>query len=1144
MNKLFLLILLILPLVLISQKNFTSDIEKGSYSKVIKKSEKLLLKESENIESLYFIAVIKSRKSAGKHYNPLDAYHYAIKSQNLFNNVQDFKSLEFFNKIPISYNKFVEILDSIGVNAYSDIENSNLLAEFDFFLNTYVEVPKIYLDRAIIKKDHLVFEMAVSKNEVSALQDFIQENPNAIDRALAITLRDRLAFSNAKNDGKLHAFEKFIADYPNAFQVDSAYHFIHDLAFEEAKVKGNSNAFATYINKYPNSHLISQAIQKKDDLIFLEETDGSISKYLTFCKKYSQSNYYKVAFDSIIIQTIKFKNWEGAEYLLINKSRIHDESSFQENLINSFLFDGTLETCLNFENKFNKFLDQNHQSKLSNIKNSISTINKLYLKIGVNSNNSQDYENFITNLSPRSLAFVALQRLVEKGIIDKDYLNVIAILKKHEGLFNLNNTNKVTELIEILSEKLRQTQVLKVAKINTNNDEYAPVPSVDGKKIYFCGKNRSDNIGGEDIYVSLFNTNGFQNASVVSSLSTGSANEAPLSISADGNTMFLWNSENNGDIQYSTLKKDGSWSFPISLPDPINSEYYEGDAMLSADGNSFIFISSRPGGCNLFTDNKNSYYGDDNYPTDIYICNRLNGNNWSAPINLGENINTPFSERSPYLHPDGKTLYFSSEGHTGLGRMDVFKSTRQNDSTFNHWSTPQNLGKEINTTANDWGFKFATDGSHAFYSGSANTLQKSSLLLVLDISGSMAGTKLEALKIAAKDVCLNALENNTEIAIFAFEGDCYYPISDSIDFTIDPAELMAFIDGLYVNGSTPMYEALESGLHYLNQNASIESKSKSVILLSDGDATSCISLLELFNNIKRDKTMEKVYTIALEVSENSVAYLDLKAISSQTNGKFYHAESSAELGSVFAKATSAIFDFATKQSNSDIFKIQIPNDLRPEIVSTISGNILSSTKQPIEASIYWEDLSNGSQIGTAKSNPVDGSYFIALPTGKNYGYFVDHPDYFPTSNNIDLRTASSMQEIVLDINVVTYNEMLDNKKAVSINNIFFESGKFDLRIESYFELDRVLGVLKRIDFNGFKLEVSGHTDNIGGDQYNEDLSQKRSEAVANYLISKGMNPLSLVVKGYGSTKPLNDNSTENNRAKNRRVEIRILGKID
>ena len=291
MNKLsLLLILLILPLVLVSQKNFASDIEKGSYSKVIKKSEKLLLKESENIESLYFIAVIKSRKSAGKYYNPFDAYHYAIKSQNLFKNVQDFKSLEFFNKIPISYNKFVELLDSIGVNAYSDIENSNLPADFDFFLKTYAEIPKIYLDRAIIKKDHLVFEMAVSKNEVSALQDFIQENPNAIDRTLAITLRDRLAFSNAKNDGKLHAFEKFIADYPNAFQVDSAYHFIHDLAFEEANKTNTIEGYEFFILTYPSANQVNIVTEKIHLLAFdIAKTDDNSTAYKKFMIGYPNS---------------------------------------------------------------------------------------------------------------------------------------------------------------------------------------------------------------------------------------------------------------------------------------------------------------------------------------------------------------------------------------------------------------------------------------------------------------------------------------------------------------------------------------------------------------------------------------------------------------------------------------------------------------------------------------------------------------------------------------------------------------------------------------------------------------------------------------------------------------------------------------
>ena len=121
-------------------------------------------------------------------------------------------------------------------------------------------------------------------------------------------------------------------------------------------------------------------------------------------------------------------------------------------------------------------------------------------------------------------------------------------------------------------------------------------------------------------------------------------------------------------------------------------------------------------------------------------------------------------------------------------------------------------------------------------------------------------------------------------------------------------------------------------------------------------------------------------------------------------------------------------NFSSKNSNSDLYKIQIPSDLRPAIVSTISGIIMSTSKQPIEANILWEDLSNGQKIGSAKSNPVDGSYFIALPTGKNYGYFVDHPDYFPTSNNVDLRLVSSMQEIILDISPVSYDEMIKQNR--------------------------------------------------------------------------------------------------------------------
>ena len=1143
MKKFYLFIFLIFYSGLFfCQKNYTKDIEKEKYSKVIKKCEKTLIKDPENIQCLYFLALIKSRKNSGKYYNTSEAYNSIIKSKKLFSQVQDFKSLEFFSEIPINYNKFQELLDSIASNAYSDIKNSNDLSDFEEFLQYFLEVPSIYLKQAKEKKQHLKFVIALSKNDIVALENFIQENPDAIDIPLAVSQRDVIAFNISKDSGDILSFEKFIASYPLAKQVDSAYFFIYELAYSQAIKGGDSKTISSYLNKYPKSHLKQQALQKKDDYLFLEETDGTIQNYIKFCKNYKNSSHFTESFEHINSQVFLFKNIDGAYFLLENKKLIKDPISFQENLFKEFLFDGNIKSCLDFESIFYANLDQSFKTELESIKSALITIDQLYLKIGLNSNNYQQYDDFIKALAPKSIAFVALQRLIESNLKKREYKTAKSILSDYETYFNDGNINKVTELLILLNETPRGIRPETIYSLNTSNDEYAPVPTMDGKKMYFCGKDRFDNYGGEDIYVSLNKGKSYKNTAVISSLSTKSLNEAPLSISADGNTMFLWSSQNKGDIQSTTLQKNGSWSAPVTLPYPVNSDYYEGDAMLSADGNSFIFVSSRPGGYNLYTENTDSYHGDDNYPTDIYLCKRMYGNSWSEPINLGKKINTPFSERSPYLHPDGKTLYFSSDGHTGFGRMDVFKSIRQNDSTFHEWSKPLNLGKEINSTTNDWGFKFATDGSHAYYSGSANSAQKSSLLLVLDISGSMDGTKLDAMKKAAKELCLNALENNTEIAIYAFEGECEMPISDNIDFTNDPSELTFFIDELTALGGTPMYEALKDGLLYLKENSALDSKNKSIILLSDGDATSCISRDELFMNIRKEKTFQKVFTIALEVSENSQAFQDLKAISIFTKGEFYHAESSEDLGDAFAKASNTIFNFSSKNSNSDLYKIQIPSDLRPAIVSTISGIIMSTSKQPIEANILWEDLSNGQKIGSAKSNPVDGSYFIALPTGKNYGYFVDHPDYFPTSNNVDLRLVSSMQEIILDISPVSYDEMIKQSIAVAINNIFFETNKFDLKYESNSELDRVIEILKRVHFLGIKLEISGHTDNVGEADFNMELSRKRAEAVANYIIKQGFDPSSLEVKGYGLTRPVKDNSTVYNRSKNRRVELRVISK--
>ena len=984
-------------------------------------------------------------------------------------------------------------------------------------------------------------EIAKSLNSSASFQHFIDVYKEAKGQMeIAILRRDELAFNEAKTLNTEESYIYFIATYPNAIQRPEAIVLRDERAFENAKNIDKSTAIIQFLSKYPNTHLRNEAEFEKNRLLFREQTDGTIEGYIRFCSKNEASEFYDQAIDSITSISLRMRDLIGLKYLVMHSDKLKDFSSYQDRLMNLYLFDGCLNSFNYFKNEFGDYIDNSHLQELEEYRRGIVQVDKLFLKIGVSDYNITEYENFIQQMAPNDIAFVALQRLIEYQIKTKNWVEAITQLQRFEELFNNQEENKVSELINLLNHQEMTVQVQPVKGINTITDEYAPVPSIDGKKLYFCGKDRKDNYGGEDVFDATNQKQQFITKGIVPSLSTYDGNEAPLSVSADGNTMFLWTNENGGDIQISRLQKDGSWSETERLPDPINTPYYEGDAMLSADGKTLIFVSSRPGGMNIYTDNTLAYHGDDNYPTDIYVCHLKNDGNWSEPLNLGENINTPYSERGPYIHPDGKTLYFSSDGHTGFGRMDVFKSSIVVESNFQSWTKPLNLGKEINTTGNDWGFKFSTDGKHVFYAAKNQAIAPSSLVLLLDISGSMDGSKIEAMRKAATEVCLNALENNTEVAIFAFEGECYEPISQYREFTTDARDLTDFIANLNPLGATPMYEALYSATYYLKNSGAVASKNKSIILMSDGDATSCMSMDQLMKELKLNKLFNRVYTIALQVDEYSKAYEDLQFIAQKTGGQFFHAETSNELGNAFAQASNKIFNFSLRQSNSDIFEFVLPLELRPQVVSTISGTIVDLNKKPIEANILWEDLNTGEQIGQARSNPVDGSYFIVLPTGKNYGYFVDHPSYFPASNNVDLRNKETMEEINVNVDVVSYDEMINNQRSVKINNLFFETAKYDLKSESFSELNRVAEILKRAKLEGVKIEISGHTDNIGEAAYNLGLSDYRARSVANYLISKGVDASMLVVIGFGYSKPVVDNNSEANRALNRRVELKLI----
>ena len=242
--------------------------------------------------------------------------------------------------------------------------------------------------------------------------------------------------------------------------------------------------------------------------------------------------------------------------------------------------------------------------------------------------------------------------------------------------------------------------------VNSENDEYWPSITVDGQMLLFT---RQERIGGktnirsqEDFYISKMTDNGWGRSFNAGAPLNTPRNEGAQSVTSDGTGMYFTacdRPEGLGrcDIYFSSY--DGQkWSQGINLGAPVNSRYWEAQPSISSNGRMLFFASNRPGGLGGM---------------DLWYSVKDNDEKWSNPKNLGGAINTPGDEMSPFIHFDGRTLYFSSNGHQGMGGHDIFYSRMNDDTT---WSEPVNLGYPINTYNDEMGLIIDASGSKAYFS--------------------------------------------------------------------------------------------------------------------------------------------------------------------------------------------------------------------------------------------------------------------------------------------------------------------------------------------------------------------------------------------------------------------------------------------
>ena len=239
-------------------------------------------------------------------------------------------------------------------------------------------------------------------------------------------------------------------------------------------------------------------------------------------------------------------------------------------------------------------------------------------------------------------------------------------------------------------------------QVNAFPLQFFPALTVDGRTLIFTGRKGSDPRDLEDLYIVRKDEQGIWSApESLSDVINTEYNEGTATVSADGRTLIFTSCQGRRSYGrcdlFISYKTGNTWSEPQNLGAGVNSKHWETQASLSADGRTLFFVSDRPGGVG---------------GTDIWVSRLGSDGKWAEAENVGAPINTIANEMSPFIHANGQTLYFSSNGHIGMGGFDLFVAERQEDGS---WQDPRNLGYPINTHEDQFSLFVTADGARGYY---------------------------------------------------------------------------------------------------------------------------------------------------------------------------------------------------------------------------------------------------------------------------------------------------------------------------------------------------------------------------------------------------------------------------------------------
>jgi len=597
------------------------------------------------------------------------------------------------------------------------------------------------------------------------------------------------------------------------------------------------------------------------------------------------------------------------------------------------------------------------------------------------------------------------------------------------------------------------------ARINSPYADHSPIVDLNETTLIFTSKRpragQEPENQDEDVFVAKNNNYRWSEPERLGlPVNTEENNEAAIGISIDGTQMFFFQSgiNNTGNVYTTNSEDNYNWSPPKLLSQDINTKYRETHATITPDGNAIFFTSNRKGG-----------YGG----SDIYVMRKLPNGKWSRPQILPENVNSPYDEESPFVHPDGVTLFFSSKGHSTMGGYDVFYSVMGKDGSF---TEPVNLGYPINTPDDDVSYVMNMDGRRGYIA----TVQD-------DGFGDLD----------LYEILQTGIYDNNLIVYDGIVSDINNNIPDGLVIAVRDIKTEEFVgiyrpnkkDGRYLIVLLPenSYEISYEADGYLLHSVEFTPSKEDVKTFSSN-----------FLPIELDPVLLQAYLM------HNFVYFD-------ENDTRLDDEAVSVLNRVLLK---------NKEWEANAAKM------------IVNINLPIVGAKPDMDKLRAESITN---------------YLVSKGIDRDNIYLNGtYPEGYVDVYGLDLRERREL--LADDLPTVDYIER--DTGTIFIENILFDFDKYNIKSMYYDNLNKLADYMNNNP--NAQIEIGGHTDWYGSNEYNYLLSYYRAKAVKDYLVSQGNNPENIITVKYGEDKPIAANAYSDGRDNptgrkyNRRAEFRVI----